>query len=46
MYICGLKDMEIGVEEALADIARKHGMDWAALKPALRASGRYHVETY
>jgi benzoyl-CoA 2,3-epoxidase subunit A len=46
MYICGLKDMEAGVEEALADIARKHGMEWAALKPAMRSSGRYHVETY
>jgi benzoyl-CoA 2,3-epoxidase subunit A len=46
MYICGLKDMETGVEEALADIARKHGLDWAALKPVMRTSGRYHVETY
>jgi benzoyl-CoA 2,3-epoxidase subunit A len=46
LYICGLKDMEAGVEEALADIARQHGMDWAALKPAMRLSGRYHVETY
>ena len=46
MYICGLKDMEAGVEEALADIARKHGMDWSEIKPTMRSSGRYHVETY
>ena len=46
IYICGLKDMEAGVEEALADIARKHGQDWSAIKPAMRQSGRYHVETY
>jgi benzoyl-CoA 2,3-dioxygenase component A len=46
IYICGLKDMETGVEEALADIARKHGQDWAAIKPEMRSSGRYHVETY
>ena len=46
IYICGLKDMENGVEEALADIARKHGMDWSAIKPVMRQSGRYHVETY
>ena len=26
MYICGLKDMETGVDEALADICRKHGL--------------------
>ena len=46
IFICGLKDMETGVEEALADVARKHDMDWAAIKPVMRASGRYHVETY
>ncbi len=46
IFICGLKGMETGVEEAMADICRKHGLDWAALKPDLRGSGRYHVETY
>jgi benzoyl-CoA 2,3-dioxygenase component A len=46
IYICGLKGMEAGVEEALSDIARKHGLDWSKLKPVLRQSGRYHVETY
>jgi benzoyl-CoA 2,3-epoxidase subunit A len=46
IFICGLKDMEAGVEEALADICRKHGLDWSALKPGMRTAGRYHVETY
>lgn len=46
IFICGLKGMEAGVEEALADIARRQGMDWSAIKPAMRSSGRYHVETY
>ena len=46
IYICGLKDMETGVEAALADVATAHGMDWSKLKPNLRAEGRYHVETY
>jgi benzoyl-CoA 2,3-epoxidase subunit A len=46
VYICGLKGMEAGVEEALADIARKHGQDWSTLKPEMRVEGRYHVETY
>ncbi len=46
IYICGLKGMEAGVEEALADICRKDGQDWSALKPVMRANGRYHVETY
>ena len=46
IFICGLKDMENGVEEAMADVCRKHGLDWAVLKPDMRVSGRYHVETY
>jgi Fe-S-cluster-containing hydrogenase component 2 len=46
IFICGLRDMETGVEEAMADVCRKHGLDWAALKPEMRTSGRYHVETY
>ena len=46
IFICGLKGMEAGVEEALADVARRHGEDWSKLKPVMRAAGRYHVETY
>lgn len=46
LYICGLKGMETGVEEALTEICRQRGLDWAALKPQMRAEGRYHVETY
>jgi benzoyl-CoA 2,3-dioxygenase component A len=46
VYICGLKGMETGVDEAFADACRLAGMDWGSLKPVLRASGRYHVETY
>ena len=46
MYVCGLKDMESGVDEALSDICRKHGLDWGKLKPEMRGAGRFHVETY
>ncbi len=46
IYICGLKGMEAGVDEALSDVARGVGLDWSVLKPRLRAEGRYHVETY
>ena len=46
IFICGLKGMETGVEEALADVCRKQGRDWSKLRPEMRASGRYHVETY
>lgn len=46
IYICGLKAMEQGVEEALSDIARGVGVDWAGLRDTMREDGRYHVETY
>ncbi len=46
VYICGLRGMETGVDEAFADACRHAGLDWQALKPELRGSGRYHVETY
>ncbi len=46
IFICGLKGMESGVDEALADICRAAGMDWMAMKPKLRGEGRYHLETY
>jgi len=46
IYICGLKGMETGVEEALSDICRKSGQDWSQLKPEMRGQGRFHVETY
>ena len=46
IFICGLRGMETGVDEALADVCRQHQLDWAALRPAMRTSGRYHVETY
>lgn len=46
IFICGLKGMETGVDEALDEICRKNGLDWGVLKPQMRASGRYQVETY
>lgn len=46
IYICGLKAMEQGVEEALKDIARGIGLNWSELRDRMRDDGRYHVETY
>jgi benzoyl-CoA 2,3-dioxygenase component A len=46
IYICGLRGLEEGVEQAFADIGRQYGIDWAALRPRLREAGRYHAETY
>lgn len=46
IYICGLKGMEAGVEEALTHVAQKHQMNWNNLHESMLSSGRYHVETY
>lgn len=46
IYICGLKGMEAGVEEALSNIAESIGQPWQALRDVMREEGRFHVETY
>jgi benzoyl-CoA 2,3-dioxygenase component A len=46
VYICGLKGMEAGVDQAFSDVCRQHGLDWGKLLPELKAQARYHVETY
>ncbi len=46
IYICGLRAMEEGVEEALASIAESVGHQWTTVRDAMRDDGRYHVETY
>jgi benzoyl-CoA 2,3-dioxygenase component A len=45
-YVCGLKGMEAGVLEALADIASAHELHWPALWRELKSQGRLHFETY
>ena len=46
LYICGLKGMETGVMEALAEVCATAGIDWPALQSRMVAEGRFHVETY
>ena len=46
IYICGLRDMEAGVEEALNKIVNDTGKNWKDLRDDMRADGRFHVETY
>lgn len=46
VYICGLRDMEDGVNAALTEIASGYGEDWTSLRDRMREDGRYHVETY
>lgn len=46
VYVCGLKGMEAGVEEAFRDVCRQYHLDWDALRPQLLQHNRLHVETY
>ncbi len=46
IYVCGLKAMEDGVEQAFEDIARTAGLSWREIRVVMRESGRFHVETY
>jgi len=46
IYICGMKDMEDGVERAFTNIAESIGQDWRSMRDVMRDDGRYHVETY
>ncbi len=45
-YICGLKGMEGGIDEALTSAASKHGVKWLDYQRDLKKSGNWHVETY
>jgi benzoyl-CoA 2,3-dioxygenase component A len=46
VYVCGLRGMEAGVEEAFAAICGENGLDWTTCRAQMRDAGRFHVETY
>ena len=46
IYLCGLKGMEPGIDEAMTKAAEEKGLYWAELRPQLKKAGRWHVETY
>ncbi len=45
-YICGLKGMEGGIDEALTAAAAKDGVTWSDYQKAMKKAERWHVETY
>ncbi|MBH8555554.1 ferredoxin-NADP reductase [Nostocaceae cyanobacterium CENA357] len=45
-YICGLRGMEGGIDEALTNAAAKEGITWSDYQKELKKAGRWHVETY
>jgi ferredoxin--NADP+ reductase len=45
-YMCGLRGMEGGIDEALAVAALKEGSTWSDYQKQLKKAERWHVETY
>jgi len=45
-YICGLKGMEGGIDQALSAEAAKQGVNWLDYQKEMKKAGRWHVETY
>ncbi len=45
-YICGLKGMEDGIDEALSAAASKNDVDWTTYRKQMKKEHRWHVETY
>jgi len=46
VYMCGLRGMEPGIDEAMTAAAASKGLDWSELRPQLKKADRWHVETY
>lgn len=44
VYICGLKGMEDGIDEAMSNAAAKEGITWKEYQRSIKE--RWHVETY
>lgn len=45
-YICGLKGMEDGIDQALTEAAGKQGVNWSDYQKQMKKAHRWHVETY
>jgi ferredoxin--NADP+ reductase len=45
-YMCGLKGMEGGIDEAMTEVAAKEGVVWKDFQKDLKRAHRWHVETY
>ena len=46
VYMCGLRGMEPGIDEAMTTAAAAKGLNWSELRPQLKKAERWHVETY
>jgi len=46
VYVCGVRGLEVGAQEALAELAARAGEDWPAIQAEFVQSGRWHIATY
>jgi ferredoxin--NADP+ reductase len=46
VYMCGLRGMEPGIDEAMTAAAAAKDLNWSELRPQLKKADRWHVETY
>merc|ERR1712039_741846 len=46
VYMCGLKGMESGLQEAFGPLAEKEGLEWKDFVKGMKKEHRYHVEVY
>merc|ERR1719463_352490 len=46
LYVCGLKGMESGLEEALGPLAAAKGLEWKDVVKQWKKEHRWHVEVY
>ena len=45
-YMCGLKGMEPGIDEAFVQLAADNGVEWKDFQKQMKKEHRWHVETY
>ncbi len=45
-YMCGLKGMESGIDEAMVGTAEQNGVKWSDYQKQMKKEHRWHVETY
>ncbi len=45
-YMCGLKGMEPGIDEAFTQLAEDNGVVWKDFQKQMKKEHRWHVETY
>uniref|UniRef100_A0A7N0UGF4 Ferredoxin--NADP reductase, chloroplastic n=1 Tax=Kalanchoe fedtschenkoi TaxID=63787 RepID=A0A7N0UGF4_KALFE len=46
VYMCGLKGMEKGIDDIMASLAAKEGVDWIEYKKQLKKAEQWNVEVY